>query len=246
MKPRLIPFNVAPQIMQAFVDFSMEMAKQGVEKSLAELVKIRASQLNHCAFCLHMHTREALAAGESKYFTGRPCRNGHVAFRLTLSGVCYECYRAYQTRPEVAAANSKSASTWDRNNPEAARARQQRWKKENPEAARLYSRRWHQAHLEQSREIKRQAARRTRTERPELKRAYEGARRARKRSATPPWAELEAIKEFYARCPEGCEVDHIIPLTNDLVCGLHVLANLQYLPARENSRKKNNFKPFST
>jgi len=66
MKPRLIPFNVAPQIMQAFVDFSMEMAKQGVEKSLAELVKIRASQLNHCAFCLHMHTREALAAGESE------------------------------------------------------------------------------------------------------------------------------------------------------------------------------------
>jgi AhpD family alkylhydroperoxidase len=66
MKPRLIPFNVAPQIMQAFVDFSTEMAKQGVEKSLAELVKIRASQLNHCAFCLHMHTREALAAGESE------------------------------------------------------------------------------------------------------------------------------------------------------------------------------------
>ena len=66
MKPRLIPFNVAPQIMQAFVDFSTEMTKQGVEKSLAELVKIRASQLNHCAFCLHMHTREALAAGESE------------------------------------------------------------------------------------------------------------------------------------------------------------------------------------
>jgi len=66
MKPRLIPYNVAPQMMQAFVEFSTAMARDGVEKSLGELVKIRASQINHCAFCLHMHTREALAAGESE------------------------------------------------------------------------------------------------------------------------------------------------------------------------------------
>ena len=66
MKPRLIPFAVAPQQMQAFVDFSTAMAKDGVEKSLAELVKVRASQINHCGFCLHMHTREALAQGESE------------------------------------------------------------------------------------------------------------------------------------------------------------------------------------
>ena len=66
MKPRLIPFAVAPQQMQAFVDFSTAMAKDGVEKSLAELVKVRASQINHCGFCLHMHTREALAQGETE------------------------------------------------------------------------------------------------------------------------------------------------------------------------------------
>jgi len=66
MKPRLNVWTVAPQAMQAFVDFSQAMAKDGVEPSLAELVKIRASQLNHCAFCLHMHTREALAQGESE------------------------------------------------------------------------------------------------------------------------------------------------------------------------------------
>jgi len=66
MKPRLNAWTVAPQQMQAFVDFSNAMAKDGVEPSLAELVKIRASQINHCAFCLHMHTREALAQGESE------------------------------------------------------------------------------------------------------------------------------------------------------------------------------------
>jgi AhpD family alkylhydroperoxidase len=66
MKPRLIPFIAAPAMMQKFVDFSTEMAKDLVEPALAELVKIRASQINRCAFCLHMHTREALAAGESE------------------------------------------------------------------------------------------------------------------------------------------------------------------------------------
>ncbi len=66
MKPRLIPYTAAPQQMQAFVDFSTAMAKDGIEKPLAELVKIRASQINHCGFCLHMHTREALAEGESE------------------------------------------------------------------------------------------------------------------------------------------------------------------------------------
>ena len=66
MKPRLNAWTAAPQTMQTFVDFSTAMVKDGVEASLAELVKIRASQLNHCAFCLHMHTREALAQGESE------------------------------------------------------------------------------------------------------------------------------------------------------------------------------------
>jgi len=40
-------------------------ARQGVDPRLLELVKIRASQLNHCAFCLDMHSKDALAAGES-------------------------------------------------------------------------------------------------------------------------------------------------------------------------------------
>jgi AhpD family alkylhydroperoxidase len=40
-------------------------ASQGLDPKLRELVKIRTSQLNHCAFCLDMHTKDALAAGES-------------------------------------------------------------------------------------------------------------------------------------------------------------------------------------
>lgn len=54
-------------------------------------------------------------------------------------------------------------------------------------------------------------------------------------------AQKEAINEFYQQCPKGYHVDHMVPLTHPLVCGLHVIANLQYLPARENSSKRNKF-----
>jgi hypothetical protein len=69
--------------------------------------------------------------------------------------------------------------------------------------------------------------------------SYVAKYRAAKLNATPPWADLEAIKRFYENCPHGYEVDHIIPLQGETVCGLHVLENLQYLTARENRRKSN-------
>lgn len=75
----------------------------------------------------------------------------------------------------------------------------------------------------------------------ETYRAYLNSRKARMRLATPPWADLSAIRDFYYNCPEGYHVDHVIPLNGKNVCGLHVLENLQYLPANENLRKGNKF-----
>lgn len=67
--------------------------------------------------------------------------------------------------------------------------------------------------------------------------------RAAKLRRTPPWADLKAIQQFYVNRPEGKAGDHIIPLRGKLVSGLHVLANLQYLPASKNASKSNNFNP---
>ncbi|MFJ6010856.1 carboxymuconolactone decarboxylase family protein [Streptomyces sp. NPDC092952] len=54
----------APEVYRALVRVD-GAARKGIDPVLGELVKIRASQLNHCAFCLDMHTKDALAAGES-------------------------------------------------------------------------------------------------------------------------------------------------------------------------------------
>jgi len=75
---------------------------------------------------------------------------------------------------------------------------------------------------------------------------YTSARRARKKNATPTWADVERIKHIYAHCHwlnktfgYNMHVDHIIPLNGKNVCGLHVHNNLQIIPAEENLRKHN-------
>ena len=66
MTPRLDPFAAAPASMQSWLKYGQSALKLGLEDSLMELVKVRASQINGCAFCLHMHTTEARKAGETE------------------------------------------------------------------------------------------------------------------------------------------------------------------------------------
>lgn len=64
-------------------------------------------------------------------------------------------------------------------------------------------------------------------------------RRTRRKLATPMWADLNKLKEIYRDCPKGMHVDHIIPLQGELVSGLHIETNLQYLSAEDNLAKSN-------
>ena len=62
------------------------------------------------------------------------------------------------------------------------------------------------------------------------------------KEATPNWDGDELIKLVYLKAQEwGFAVDHIIPVGNKLVCGLHTWHNLQLLSKSENSKKHNNF-----
>lgn len=87
-----------------------------------------------------------------------------------------------------------------------------------------------------------------RKENPARSQALVRARQARKLSATPPWANMDAIERHYANAVYLSEitghkhhVDHIIPLRGKLVCGLHVENNLRAIPHFLNTRKGNNF-----
>jgi 5-methylcytosine-specific restriction endonuclease McrA len=74
------------------------------------------------------------------------------------------------------------------------------------------------------------------------------ARQRRTKIATPIWVNLDKIKELYLLAAKLTsetgvihEVDHIVPITHKLVCGLHVAENLQVLTRDDNRKKYNTF-----
>jgi AhpD family alkylhydroperoxidase len=66
MQPRLNPYKIAPDAVKPLFAMEESVQASGLERSLIELVKIRASQINGCAYCIHMHTADARAHGESE------------------------------------------------------------------------------------------------------------------------------------------------------------------------------------
>ncbi len=66
MTPRFDYNKAAPDAIKAMLALSHYSHQSGLDPALTELVKIRASQLNGCAYCLELHTREARAMGETE------------------------------------------------------------------------------------------------------------------------------------------------------------------------------------
>ncbi len=66
MEPRLDLYKTSPDAIKAMLAFSAATEKLGLEKSLLELVKLRASQINGCAFCVDMHSADARKNGETE------------------------------------------------------------------------------------------------------------------------------------------------------------------------------------
>jgi len=66
MKARIDYEKVSPEVYKRLMPLEHYVHKSGLEESLLELVKMRASQINGCAFCIDMHSKDARAKGETE------------------------------------------------------------------------------------------------------------------------------------------------------------------------------------
>lgn len=66
MQARLDFYKASPAAIKAMLGLEERIGKSSIEKSLAELVRLRASQINGCAFCVDMHTTDARKGGETE------------------------------------------------------------------------------------------------------------------------------------------------------------------------------------
>lgn len=114
------------------------------------------------------------------------------------------------------------------------------WKKKNTEQKAYKNAQWAKLNCEKSRQSKRNWKLRN----PGKVKSDKMLRYITQVQATPRWlslADKQNIEKFYAACPKGWHVDHVVPLRGAIVSGLHILTNLQYLPAIDNIRKSNKF-----
>jgi len=66
MQPRIDFYTASPEALKAMIALETAVSKLGLEKPLLELVKLRSSQINGCAFCIDMHTADARKDGETE------------------------------------------------------------------------------------------------------------------------------------------------------------------------------------
>lgn len=184
---------------------------------------------------------EVAKANKSKrYYTGRPCTRGHITERLTSSKECVECKREREKIKYQEKSQSEYRKQLYAVGREEKIQKQKEYTRRRYAEVVAYGRSW--------REQNKNRIKRYMKERAGLYAFHAACRRARVKQATPAWAELEHIKTLYEQAASltvavGVEhaVDHIIPITNDLVCGLHCVANLQIITREENATKSNKF-----
>ena len=170
--------------------------------------------------------KEAKENRLSVYFTGKPCKHGHISVRHTSNYDCLECRGLQWQR-------------WYSLNQQKYRDTKKKYYIQNRDWYNEFSRNYHYTNHEYSLKRAQRWKENNREKYIAKNRYYASLQRVRKKNATLLGQHQSEMKAIYRNCPEGYEVDHITPLNGKEVCGLHVPWNLQYLPARENRKKSN-------
>ena len=180
---------------------------------------------------------EAKATGAKYYFTGEPCKHGHIAPRKT-KGACVECLKVEWAQ----AVETRAEYFREYNRKDVVREKKHAWYLDNREQViqaaatrpasvlREYRNAWKEANKTQVL-------------------ADNKVRRRKHRDATPPWLtrkQKSEIRQLYQiaitmtqTTGEQYVVDHIVPLRGESVCGLHVPWNLRVITQEENLKKSN-------
>ena len=162
---------------------------------------------------------EAVALDLKHYFTGKPCKYGHIDTRSVLGRKCHAC---------------------DREN-------KKQFRLQNPEILKKRKQVSYYKHIEKSLARRKRYVENNRG----AVNTLSTARKKHIKRATPKWVDKDhmwLIKEAYELAQLRTKqfgfswhVDHIVPIQGELVSGLHVIENLQVIPAIENIKKKNKF-----
>lgn len=188
--------------------------------------------------------KEAKAKGEKYFFTGKPCHRGHISKRLTSGRTCIEC-------DAIGLANLYKEKEVKR------RAEGRRKQGVRQEAQQRGDKQYYTGLPCKNGHIDFRSAATAKCvscahedwvrRYTENKQSYVVSARIREKRvqrSTPKWVDRKELRRIYMNCPDGHHVDHVIPIKHKLVSGLHIPANLQYLPAIDNRRKQNKFEPI--
>lgn len=172
---------------------------------------------------------DAIACGAKWYFTGKPCKHGHVAKRQVSNKSCWACSQI-------------KFSNWCSRNLEKLAEEKRKARAKNPEYFRNIQKK---ARLKNPDLHRQRLKDRYKKNKPEYI-ASNKRRLADQAQRTPKWADYKSIKKIYFEASiktkeTGIQhhVDHIVPLRGKLVSGLHVEYNLQVITKEENMRKYN-------
>jgi hypothetical protein len=181
--------------------------------------------------------KEAVAKGLSKYFTGKPCKKGHIAERRVSGRCCSLCA-------------SETAIKWAKNNPNRSKEIITQWNERNKDREALRAREWRKNNPETYKRMVKE----WREKNAVTYKAYMTLQAVKRNTAklkrTPSWlnsGHLFEIESVYNYCSSlrrlglNYHVDHVVPLQGESVSGLHVPWNLQVIPGAENMSKSNKF-----